>query len=54
MIQREFLDRIGRGETSCPGVVGARNSAAIAIASVDAERTGKPVGISPCPEVSDV
>jgi len=53
MIQKEFLDRIEQGVASCPGVAGARNSAAIAIAAAEAERSGQPVVIPPCPEVPE-
>lgn len=45
MIQAEFLDRVLSGVPSCPGVVGARDSAAIAIASAEALVTGLPVEI---------
>ena len=50
MIQKAFLDSVERDETSCPGVIGARNSAAIAIAAVEAERVERPVVIPRCPE----
>ena len=53
MIQKEFLDRIAQGVPACPGVVGARNSAAIAIASAEAAHTGKPVAIPPCPDIRE-
>jgi predicted dehydrogenase len=53
LIQKEFLDIIEKGIVSCPGVVGARNSAAIAIAAAEAVHTGKPVTIPPCPKVHE-
>jgi predicted dehydrogenase len=45
MIQNEFLERIQKGLPACPGILGARNSAAVAIAATQATHTGKPVEI---------
>jgi len=42
-IQDEFLRLVQAGAPACPGVLGARNSAAIAIASHDAIQSGAPV-----------
>jgi predicted dehydrogenase len=47
MIQKEFLRRIEKGERCCPGVAGARNSAAIAIAAHHACLSGLPQAIIP-------
>ena len=44
-IQDEFLRLVQRGAPACPGVLGARNSAAIAIASHEALQSGQPVAI---------
>ena len=52
MIQSEFLDRVLSGVGSCPGVLGARDSAAIAIAAAEALVSGEPVEIPSCPEIS--
>lgn len=48
-IQKEFLDRIEKGIVSCPGVIGGRNSAAIAIAGAESAEKGMPVDIPKCP-----
>jgi len=48
-IQDEFLRRVSVGQACCPGVVGARDSAAIAIAAHEAEARGVPVTIPPLP-----
>ncbi len=48
-IQDEFLRLVHAGAPACPGVLGARNSAAIAIASHDAILRGAPVMIPPAP-----
>jgi predicted dehydrogenase len=45
MIQKEFLERIQKGLPACPGILGARNSAAVAIAATQAAHTGRPVAI---------
>lgn len=50
-IQDEFLRRVLSGEPSCPGVVGARDSAAIAIAAHEAVGACRPVTIPPFPPV---
>ncbi len=47
MIQKEFLHRIEKGQRCCPGVAGARNSAAIAIAAHHACVSGMPQTIKP-------
>ena len=49
VIQQAFLEHIARGKHTAPGLAGARNSAAIAIASRLSEDTGTPVTIAPCP-----
>lgn len=49
MIQKEFLDRIEAGIAACPGVIGARDSAAIAIAAAKSQEIGQPVEIPLCP-----
>ena len=49
MIQKEWLDRIERGDPACPGVSGARDSAAIAIAATHAAHEGEPVTLPPSP-----
>ncbi len=48
-IQDEFLRLVQAGEAACPGVLGARNSAAIAIASHEAVQRCQPVAIPPAP-----
>ncbi|NLS79998.1 MAG: Gfo/Idh/MocA family oxidoreductase, partial [Chloroflexi bacterium] len=53
MIQDAFLRRVQAGTPSCPGVVGARNAAAIAIASAQAVAAGRVVDIPPCPPAPD-
>ena len=45
MIIREFLDRVERGTPCAPGVTGARDSAAIAIAALAAKKRNAPVVI---------
>jgi hypothetical protein len=42
MIQKEFLRRVAAGRPCCPGVAGARNSAAIAIAAHESCLNGLP------------
>jgi predicted dehydrogenase len=46
-IHREFLFHIKRGVHTCPGVLGARNAAAVAIMADKASRTGKAQAIVP-------
>ncbi len=48
-IQAEFIARVQRGEPCCPGVIGARNSAAIGWAAGVSSETGMPVVIPPAP-----
>jgi predicted dehydrogenase len=48
-IRNEFINRIRAGKPACPGVAGARASAAIAIAAGIAVDTGEPVQIPPSP-----
>ncbi|NLD72615.1 MAG: Gfo/Idh/MocA family oxidoreductase [Chloroflexi bacterium] len=48
-IQDEFLRLVQAGEPACPGVLGARNSAAIAIASHEAILQGRPIDVPPVP-----
>lgn len=47
MIRDEFLRMVARGEPCCPGVLGARNSAAIAVAAHESSQAGLPVEIPP-------
>jgi len=44
----DFLAKVRRGEHACPGVLDARNSAAIAIAAAESSETQKPVTIPRC------
>jgi len=46
---RQFVDLVAAGRPCCPGVLGARDSAAIAIAAEQAIIEGLPVVISPAP-----
>ena len=48
-IQREFISYVLKGETCCPGILGARNSAAIAIRAAEACETGQVQTIEPYP-----
>lgn len=48
-IMHSFFDRLEEGTPCAPGVIGARNSAAIAIAAHHASQTGTVQHISPCP-----
>jgi predicted dehydrogenase len=48
-IQAEFVRRVQRGVRCCPGVIGARDSAAIAAAAGQAMESGMPVMIPRCP-----
>jgi predicted dehydrogenase len=52
-IQDQFLRLIRAGQPACPGVIGARNSAAIAIAAAESCETGMPVSIPACPVAFD-
>ena len=49
MILEEFVALVEKGEPCCPGVIGARSSAAIAIASHLSCETGDPQAIPLCP-----
>jgi hypothetical protein len=46
-IHQEFLSHIERGRHVCPGVLGARNAAAVAIMATVASRTGRVQTIKP-------
>jgi predicted dehydrogenase len=46
-IHREFLSHIESGRQVCPGVLGARNAAAVAIKAEAASRTGRAQAIKP-------
>ena len=48
-IQKEFLAYVLKGEACCPGILGARNSAAIAIRAAEACETGQVQTIQPYP-----
>jgi predicted dehydrogenase len=52
-IRDEFVSRVLAGRPACPGVAGARSSAAIAIAAGIAVDTGSPVPIPPSPLASE-
>ncbi len=49
IIQAEFVRRVRAGERCCPGMIGARDSAAIAAAAGHAMETGMPTVIPACP-----
>ncbi|MFW6059111.1 MAG: Gfo/Idh/MocA family protein [Phycisphaeraceae bacterium] len=48
-IMQAFVQHIAAGRPTCPGVMGARNSAAIAAAASEAIDAGMPIAIPPCP-----
>jgi predicted dehydrogenase len=52
-IRDEFLRLVRAGEPCCPGVLGARNSAAIAIAAHASSKSGLPSEIPPSPVDED-
>jgi predicted dehydrogenase len=54
MILEEFLRRVARKEHSCPGVIGARNSAAIAIRAHEASIAGQVRTIEPYKRQEDL
>jgi predicted dehydrogenase len=54
MILEEFLRRVAQGEHSCPGVIGARNSAAIAIRAHEASVAGQVQTIEPYQRKSEL
>ena len=47
MIIRQFIDLVERGEPCAPGVAGARDSAAIAVAALQSRKQQAPVSIPP-------
>jgi len=53
LIQNEFLMRVLHGVPACPGIIGARDSAAIAIAAARAIHEGHPVDIPRAPAVRE-
>jgi len=53
-IAEQFLSLVAGGRRACPGVLGARNAAAVAIAADQSSRTGRPETIPPYEEKSGV